>query len=117
MPRKWRCDNVCSARRVPEGLAVSSGRHAPERGVCPVGRARSMVGRDERSSAMKMRRLLYLGVAVIAIAVIWAGAGTLSAQQGVGGAVKIDGSAIGGVVSGPSGPEAGVWVIAETTDL
>ena len=25
--------------------------------------------------------------------------------------------AIGGVVRGPSGPEAGVWVIAETTDL
>ena len=24
---------------------------------------------------------------------------------------------IGGVVRGPSGPEAGVWVIAETTDL
>ena len=24
---------------------------------------------------------------------------------------------IGGVVSGPKGPEAGVWVIAETTDL
>ncbi|HZN50453.1 MAG TPA: carboxypeptidase-like regulatory domain-containing protein, partial [Methylomirabilota bacterium] len=67
---------------------------------------------------MRMRRLLYLGVAVIAIAVIWAGAaGTLSAQQGAGGAVRIDGNAIGGVVTGPSGPEAGVWVIAETTDL
>src|ERR1700758_2232825 len=26
-------------------------------------------------------------------------------------------SNIGGVVTGPSGPEAGVWVIAETTDL
>ncbi len=24
---------------------------------------------------------------------------------------------IGGVVTGPNGPEAGVWVIAETTDL
>ena len=24
---------------------------------------------------------------------------------------------IGGVVTGPSGPEAGVWVIAETTEL
>ncbi len=28
-----------------------------------------------------------------------------------------DGDDIGGVVSGPSGPEAGVWVIAETEDL
>src|ERR1700758_4188174 len=32
-------------------------------------------------------------------------------------AVAIDNDDIGGVVSGPNGPEAGVWVIAETTDL
>ncbi|PYM77720.1 MAG: hypothetical protein DME03_03415 [Candidatus Rokuibacteriota bacterium] len=31
--------------------------------------------------------------------------------------MHIDGNAIGGVVTGPSGPEAGVWVIAETTEL
>ena len=29
----------------------------------------------------------------------------------------IDGDDLGGVVTGPNGPEAGVWVIAETTDL
>ena len=32
-------------------------------------------------------------------------------------AQKIGPSDIGGVVTGPKGPEAGVWVIAETTDL
>ena len=32
-------------------------------------------------------------------------------------AVAIDADDIGGVVTGPRGPEAGVWVIAETTDL
>src|SRR5438876_10474424 len=32
-------------------------------------------------------------------------------------AQKISASDIGGVVSGPTGPEAGVWVIAETGDL
>lgn len=32
-------------------------------------------------------------------------------------AVAIDADDIGGVVTGPKGPEAGVWVIAETTDL
>ena len=32
-------------------------------------------------------------------------------------AVAIDADDIGGVVTGPSGPEAGVWVIAETRDL
>jgi hypothetical protein len=31
--------------------------------------------------------------------------------------VQIDSDDIGGVVMGPKGPEAGVWVIAETTDL
>src|SRR4051794_41372611 len=31
--------------------------------------------------------------------------------------VAIDNDDIGGVVAGPSGPEAGVWVIAETTEL
>jgi hypothetical protein len=31
--------------------------------------------------------------------------------------VSIDGDDIGGVVSGQKGPEAGVWVVAETTDL
>ena len=30
---------------------------------------------------------------------------------------SIDNDNIGGVVTGPNGPEAGVWVIAETTDL
>ena len=32
-------------------------------------------------------------------------------------AVQIDADDIGGVVTGPGGPEAGVWVIAETNDL
>ena len=38
-------------------------------------------------------------------------------QQGDAGAVKVGPKAIGGVVSSPAGPEAGVWVIAETTEL
>lgn len=38
----------------------------------------------------------------------------LVAQQA---SVQIDANDIGGVVTGPKGPEAGVWVIAETTQL
>jgi len=34
-----------------------------------------------------------------------------------GGATPMDDDDIAGVVTGPNGPEAGVWVIAETTDL
>src|SRR5262245_469413 len=33
------------------------------------------------------------------------------------GAVAVDNDDIGGTVNGPGGPEAGVWVIAETADL
>src|SRR5687767_6555107 len=31
--------------------------------------------------------------------------------------IPIDSDDLGGIVTGPRGPEAGVWVIAETTDL
>jgi hypothetical protein len=41
----------------------------------------------------------------------------VAAQQGGGGAVAIDADDIGGVVTSAKGPEAGVWVIAETTEL
>ena len=39
------------------------------------------------------------------------------AWQGPAGDVAMDADDIAGVVTGPKGPEAGVWVIAETTDL
>ena len=41
----------------------------------------------------------------------------LTAGQQPAGAPAIDGDDIGGVVTGARGPEAGVWVIAETRDL
>ena len=63
---------------------------------------------------MTTKRVLYLGIALVTIAAVWAGSTvTLDAQQ----APAIDGDDIGGVVTGPNGPEAGVWVIAETTEL
>src|SRR5687767_2240009 len=40
-----------------------------------------------------------------------------SAFQLPADAVRVDNDDIGGVVSGPRGPEAGVWVIVETSDL
>ena len=39
------------------------------------------------------------------------------ATQVASTAIAIDADDIGGVVSGPRGPESGVWVIAETSDL
>ena len=41
----------------------------------------------------------------------------LNAQRAGGGSVAIDPDDIGGVVTSSKGPEAGVWVIAESTDL
>ncbi len=52
-------------------------------------------------------------LAPTAAAALVATAGSGFAQT----AVSIDPDDIGGVVSGPNGPEAGVWVIAETRDL
>jgi hypothetical protein len=59
---------------------------------------------------------LSLGPAAIALALGLGAAPALKAQQ-TGSEVVIDADDIGGIVRGPSGPEAGVWVIAETDDL
>jgi hypothetical protein len=67
----------------------------------------------ERSD-MTSKSKLYLGAAAIAAALAGT-AGGLAAQQAP--AVAIDNDDIGGVVTGANGPEAGVWVIAETNDL
>src|SRR5262245_32814409 len=65
---------------------------------------------------MHMTSALSLRAAALAIAALLAaGPGGLAAQQAPG--VPIDSDDIGGVVRSPKGPEAGVWVIAETTEL
>src|SRR5881227_1527972 len=64
---------------------------------------------------MILRRTLLAGVAAISIAALCLAPPSLNAQPAA--TVAIDNDDIGGVVTGPSGPEAGVWVIAETTDL
>src|ERR1700720_274192 len=64
----------------------------------------------------RLRARFYSSVAAIALAAVLAGTpAPLRAQQAA--AVTIGQSDIGGTVTGPNGPEAGVWVIAETTDL
>jgi hypothetical protein len=63
---------------------------------------------------MRLKARLYLTAAAIGVAALLAAA---PAQLGAQTAVAIDNDDIGGVVTGANGPEAGVWVIAETTDL
>jgi hypothetical protein len=65
---------------------------------------------------VKTKRLVYLGIVAVAMAVFLASwPSQLSSQQGT--SVSIDNDDLGGVVSSTKGPEAGVWVIAETTEL
>ena len=49
------------------------------------------------------------------VALIAACASQMGGEPSTGAAVRIDNDDIGGVVTSANGPEAGVWVIAETT--
>jgi hypothetical protein len=60
---------------------------------------------------MKIRRILVVGVAALALAQVGC------QQAGVQPAPVTEGDDIVGVVTGAKGPEAGVWVIAETDGL
>jgi hypothetical protein len=65
---------------------------------------------------MKRAKVWYIGIATIGIAMFLAAWPVrLDSQQNA--AVNIDADDIGGVVTSAKGPEGGVWVIAETTDL
>jgi hypothetical protein len=64
------------------------------------------------------RKLFYVASLALAVATVVSFAvATPSARQAARAAVAIDGDDIGGVVTGARGPEAGVWVIAETSEL
>src|SRR3989449_8614030 len=63
-----------------------------------------------------MRTAGVISVAIVA-ALFAAGQARLDAQPAVDPSLRIGASDLGGVVTGANGPEAGVWVIAETTDL
>ncbi|MGH8649973.1 MAG: carboxypeptidase-like regulatory domain-containing protein, partial [Burkholderiales bacterium] len=63
---------------------------------------------------MRTMKYWYWGIAAAGIAALLAACAAL--QSGDSG-VSVGNNDLGGLVSGASGPEAGVWVIAETTDL
>jgi hypothetical protein len=66
---------------------------------------------------MKTANQLFGGFAAIAVtALVAAWSSTSHAQQNAA-AVAIDNDDIAGVVTSPAGPEAGVWVIADTSDF
>ena len=57
------------------------------------------------------------GASALSAAAAFGSSVWVAAQQGQAGVVAIDPDDIGGRVASSKGPEAGVWVIAETTDL
>jgi hypothetical protein len=63
---------------------------------------------------MSRHSTLFLEVSVAALIALMPQS---AAAQGNAPGVTVGATDLGGVVSGPNGPEAGVWVIAETTDL
>ena len=67
---------------------------------------------------MTTRNWLCSGAAVMGLIVLLAACSLSEPQaQQSSPPVAIDADDIGGVVTGRNGPEAGVWVIAETTEL
>src|SRR5205085_4278583 len=71
-------------------------------------------------SAMSSKLMKSLAMGTAAAWIVAAAAlapSGVQAQPNNAAAVSIGAADLGGVVTGPSGPEAGAWVIAETTDL
>jgi hypothetical protein len=65
---------------------------------------------------MKMNKY-YWSVAAAGIAALFAACASQLTQHGSDPAIGVGGSDLGGMVTSSKGPEAGVWVVAETTDL
>src|SRR6202142_2129097 len=71
--------------------------------------------REKLSSQLTM--LVMCGFVVLVAIVRIEAAPTTAAAQAEANRVAVNSDSIGGVVVSSKGPEAGVWVIAETTDL
>jgi hypothetical protein len=62
-------------------------------------------------------RMITVAPGIAVFGLLAAATGPVCAQQPPTETISIDGHALGGVVTGAQGPEAGVWVIAETNSL
>src|SRR5262245_57496222 len=69
-----------------------------------------------RRGQMKVGFRSFAGV-IVDVALVWMAAAVIAAQQQASGTVALLADDIGGVVTSAKGPEAGVWVIAETREL
>jgi hypothetical protein len=103
------------SRRITKELVAACARGVPRTISTPRGRNRH-VERSQRKlggmAATTRRASPFAAAALLALAVA-----PLAAQPATVGPPVIGDRDLGGVVRGDHGPEAGVWVIAETTDL
>src|SRR5437899_9785888 len=66
---------------------------------------------------MMRKRALHTGIVIAAAVLLAATLAGLRTAQAQSGAVRVGNADLGGVVTSSKGAEAGVWVIAEATDL
>jgi hypothetical protein len=76
-----------------------------------------VVIRPWKESHMISRRALHPGIGIVLAVLLAATLAGLGAAQLKGQTVRIGNTDLGGVVTSSKGTEAGVWVIAETSDL
>src|SRR5262245_18223304 len=84
-----------------------------DRGGRPRSQSRCPVAFARRSSMATRRVLLFCTTLIVLVLSLLTGEPRTGSQD----AVSIDADDIGGVVTGKHGPEASVWVIAETSEL
>ena len=65
----------------------------------------------------RIHRWITAGIVAACLAGSYVSFKSLSAQQRSTAQIDIGSTDLGGIVTSPAGAEAGVWVIAETTDL
>jgi hypothetical protein len=67
---------------------------------------------------MKATAMIHIRLVVVSIALLLVvSPAELNGQRNTAGTVSIGSTDLGGVVTSTKGPEAGVWVIAETTAI
>jgi len=78
-----------------------------------------MIGNRRKEEDVMTSKVGRWGIVTLTFAAVFTASLVLitAGQTPAGGAVAVDNDDIGGVVTGASGPEAGVWVIAETRGL
>src|SRR5262245_47464099 len=70
-----------------------------------------------RENRMRTKRAACLGMLSVSVTALMYAIAISPAAAQAAGAIRVDADDIVGVVTGANGPEAGVWVIAETKDL